>query len=119
MITDDGKAIKKAWENLIEILPQWAKDKANLFLLADQELVIHQAKGIPVHIKKVRCVNCGECCLQTPKKHTPFGSDDEFKCNALEKVGDKWLCTAGPNRPFRCLADSLKANVPGCNIRYF
>ena len=67
MITDDGKAIKKAWENLIETLPQWAKDKANLFLLADQELVIHQAKGIPVHIKKVGVLIVENAVLQRLK----------------------------------------------------
>lgn len=116
---DNGKEIKQAWENLIKVLPDWAKDKANIFLLGDQELIIHQAKNVPVHIKKDRCVQCGECCLSTPKGHTPFGSDDKKKCNALYRDGNKWLCKAGPNRPFRCLSDPIKANVPGCKIRYY
>lgn len=115
----NSKALEKAWEILIELLPEWIKDKANIFLLADQELVIHQAKGYEVHIKKDRCIQCGECCLETPKKHTPFGSNDELKCNALYKEGDRWLCDAGSKKPFKCLADPLKVNVSGCAITYF
>lgn len=82
----DGAEIKAAWEKLKSLLPEWVNKKANLFLLADQELVLHQAMGLDVHIKTGRCVRCGECCLETPDGHTPFGSDDELKCNALYKV---------------------------------
>ena len=109
--------ITKAWDDLIALLPEWATKDRSLFLLSDQELVIHQAPGFEVHIKKDRCTNCGDCCLQTPDGHTPFGSDDE-KCNALYKEGDKWLCGAKANKPFRCLADPMKASVPTCDIRY-
>jgi len=114
------KKIEKAWNDLVALLPTWATEKANLFLLADQELVIHQAIGVGLepHIKKDRCTHCGDCCLETPDGHTPFGSDDEEKCNALYKEGDKWLCGAAANRPFRCLSDPMKGNVPTCQIRY-
>ena len=80
----NGKAIKEAWGNLVSLLPDWAKKKANLFLLADQELVLHQAFGFDVHIKDKRCVMCGSCCLETPDGHTPFGSTN-MVCNALIK----------------------------------
>lgn len=112
--------LKRAWDALVKLLPSWAREKANLFLLADQELVIHQASGQEVHIKKDRCIYCGSCCLETPDGHTKFGSDEEMKCNALYKDGEgNWLCGAGPNKPFRCLSDPLKGNVPDCGIAYF
>jgi len=115
----DSVKVKKAWERLVSLLPEWVIKDRTLFLLADQELIIHQAPRVEVHIKKERCTNCGDCCLQTPDGHTPFGSDATEKCNALYRDKDRWLCGAGPNRPFRCLADPLKANVPTCDIRYY
>ena len=112
----NGDKIKEAWNNLTKLLPKWAKDKANLFLLADQELVIHQAKEKEVHIKKDRCVQCGECCLNIPDNFTPFGTNGEGRCNALD---ENYSCSAGGNKPFKCLADPLKTNIPNCSIRYF
>jgi hypothetical protein len=41
-------------------------------------------------------------------------TDDEGKCLALRKEGDKWLCSAGTDKPFQCLEDPL---VEGCNIK--
>jgi len=83
-----GKEIREAWEKLVSLMPDWMRKKGNLLLLGDQELWIHQARGCEVHIKKDRCTNCGDCCLETPDGHTPFGSDDEMKCNALYGVDD-------------------------------
>jgi hypothetical protein len=114
----DKSKITEAWNNLVALLPEWATKDRGLFLLANQELVIHQACGYEVHIKDGRCTNCGDCCLETPDGHTPFGSNDEEVCNALYKDGNKWLCNAGAKKPFRCLADPMKENVPTCEIRY-
>jgi hypothetical protein len=100
-------------------LPGWVSKDSTLMLLADQELVAFKVPGGSLKIKKDRCNQCGECCLDTPDGHTPFGSDDEDKCNALVKDGDRWLCTAGPRKPFRCLPDPNPKIYPGCSIRYF
>jgi hypothetical protein len=100
-------------------LPEWVDPNATLILLADQELVAFKTPNEELKVKKERCVQCGECCLDTPDGHTPFGSDDEDKCNALKKEGDKWLCTAGAKKPFRCLPDPNQITYPSCSIRYF
>jgi hypothetical protein len=110
--------IERAWNELVALLPEWATKNTHLRLLANQESVMDQAPGHELHIKTKRCTQCGDCCLETPKGHTPFDSDDEQKCNVLYKQDDKWLCDAGANKPFRCLADPMKANVPTCDIRY-
>jgi hypothetical protein len=101
-------------------LPEWAVKKAKtntMMILVGNELVAFKDPKKEWKIKEIRCVQCGECCLDTPDGHTPFGSDDENKCNALEKVGDKWLCRAGPVKPFRCLPDP--SDDYNCSIRYF
>jgi len=103
-------------------LPKWAEDKARdhtIMVLIGQELAAFKDPGEKWKIKKIRCVQCGECCLDTPDRHTPFGSDDEDKCNALKKDREKWICTVGPRKPFRCLPDPNPKSYPGCNIRYF
>ena len=107
----------------IEIeLPDWAVKQAKyqtIMVLLGQELLAFQEPGKEMRVKQLRCVMCGECCLDTPDGHTPFGSDDEDKCNALQKKGEKWICTAGPRKPFRCLPDPNQISYPGCSIRYF
>ena len=67
-----------------------------------------------------KCNNCGNCCLDISDGHTPFGSDEEGKCNALHKEGDKWLCKAGWQKPFCCLADPTENDAIelGCSIKY-
>jgi hypothetical protein len=100
-------------------MPNWVDPHGTLILLCDQELVAYKEPRKEVRVKKERCNQCGECCLDTPDGHTPFGSDDENKCNALVKDGDRWLCTAGPRKPFRCLPDPNQKIYDGCSIRYF
>jgi hypothetical protein len=100
-------------------LPDWVDPNGTLMLLCDQELVAFKEPGKSIKIKKQRCNQCGECCLDTPDGHTPFGSDDENKCNALVKRGDKWFCTAGAKIPFRCLPDANKRAYSCCSIEYF
>lgn len=102
------------------VFPDWAKEKAKhntIMILIGNELVAHKKPREDWQIKKVRCNQCGECCLDVFDL-TPFGSDDEGKCNALKKEGDKWICTAGANKPFRCLSDPNKGNVSDCCIEY-
>jgi hypothetical protein len=103
----------------IEIeIPEWATNaNQHLKILSNQELVAFKEPGGDWEIKKTRCVQCGECCMDVFNL-TPFGGDDEGKCNALVKEGDRWLCTAGADKPFRCLQDPLKANNPDCPIEY-
>ena len=101
-------------------LPDWVFDKTStLRILKGLELVAFREPKKEWKVKKVRCVQCGECCLDMPDGHTPFGSDEEGKCNALKKEGDKWICTAGDKKPFVCLGDPLKGNTPSCSIEYF
>ena len=85
----------------IEIeLPDWAT--GTITIHSDMELVAYQVPGKEMKVKKVRCDNCGECCLSVPDGHFSW-EVEEGKCSRVEKVGDKWLCTAGgKEKPFNC-----------------
>ncbi len=98
-------------------IPDWI-GKRTLMLLAGKELVAYRTAGRPWRIKKTRCNQCGECCMDYPK--VPFGCDDEGKCNKLEKEDGKWLCRAGADTPKRCLGDPTKNDRKdlGCSIEY-
>jgi len=88
-------------------------------VLVNHELVAFSPPGTnELKVKKIGCNFCGECCLDMPPDHTEFGADDEGKCNALNKEGDKWLCTAGSRKPFKCLSDPIDPDL-NCSIRYF
>jgi len=101
----------------IEIeLPDWVDKDKTLMLLSGQELVAFKYPKGEWKVKEVRCDQCGECCHDTPEGHTPFGSTDNV-CNALEFRDGKFYCTAGPNRPHRCLPDPLEG-VYNCSIKY-
>ena len=110
--------MKKEFNALVKALPDWAK-KRTIMVLADQEMLAIKIPRQEALIKKTRCVQCGECCLDVPDRQTPWGSDEEGKCNALKKDRDKWICIAGLQKPFTCLTDPLKGNAPGCSIEYF
>jgi hypothetical protein len=101
-------------------LPDWVSKHQPLMLLAGQELVAFKWPGQDWKIKIVRCNKCGECCLDIPNEHTPFGSDSEGKCNALQRVDNKneWVCTAAHQKPWCCLGDPLNIEELGCSIRY-
>ena len=110
--------MKKEFKQLMKVLPDRTKDRT-IMILADQELVAFKEPRQEIKIKKVRCVQCGECCLDVEENHTPFGTNGEGKCNMLDTTGDKWKCLAGYKKPFSCLSDPLKANTPSCTIEYF
>lgn len=65
-------------------------------------------------VKTVSCNLCGECCMDEP--NSPYGNDDEGKCNKLVQYGDTWECGALHERPWTCLGDPI--NNPFCCIEY-
>jgi hypothetical protein len=90
-----------------------------LLILAGTELVAQKEPWNDYwEIKEEGCSMCGQCCMTfAPNSQpTPFGADDEGKCNALTKEGDIWVCSAGTKRPYDCLFDPLKENTPECSI---
>lgn len=99
-------------------LPDWVEPKQTLMLTAGKELIWVKRGKARARTKKVRCNQCGECCMDFPP--VPFGCDDEGKCNKLEKEGDKWVCRAGANTPRRCLDDPSPGDFKalGCSIKY-
>jgi hypothetical protein len=102
---------------LYELYP-FAKDNT-LIILADTELLGFKTPRKEWKFKQERCNQCGECCLDVPPNHTPYGADEEGKCNALVKEGEKRICTTGFMKPFACLADPLNIDEIGCSIRYY
>lgn len=78
-----------------------------------RELVARE-DGDTLLIKTVSCNYCGECCMNSP--NTPFGNDDEGKCNKLVRNGPgKWECSA-LKVPFDCLDDPFDVDI--CCIKY-
>ena len=107
--------------NISIVLPEWAAKKAKtntMMILVGNELIAFKEPKKEWKFKKERCVQCGECCHGLEGGETPFGSDDETKCNALKKDGNRWICTAGPSKPYRCLTDPQDPDL-NCSIRYF
>jgi len=94
-------------------LPDWAK--GTITIHNDMELVAYQIPGKRMKVKKTRCTNCGECCLNVPDGHFSWGIDEEGKCDRLEKQGDKWVCTAGREKPFNCCTVVSEEN---CDIEW-
>lgn len=100
----------------IEIdIPEWAAER-RLIVLAGIELVAFKEPWGPWKIKRVRCDQCGQCCMtfKPNSRQTPYGVDDEGKCNELKKNGDKWECGAGIMKPYACLMDPI--DEPECCI---
>jgi len=115
---------KEIIKELIEVLPDWGKNQQFTILLG-MELYVSYAPGGEIKIKKVRCDFCGQCCMDLIPNHetqTPFGVDDEGKCNALKRDRDgRWLCRplgGAVHKPYSCLQDPLKSNTPECCIEY-
>lgn len=98
-------------------LPDWVDKNLTLMILSGQELVAFKEPKRDWKIKKIRCIQCGECCLIDPN-NVPFLGENE-KCIYLNISGDKCACMAGEKKPFGCLIDPLKQNVPTCAIEYF
>ena len=99
-------------------IPDWVSTDETLTLLAGQELVAFKHPMKEWKVKSVRCNQCGNCCLDLSNILTPFGTDDEGKCNKLKKEDDKWLCTAGHQKPFCCISDPASIEDVDCCIRY-
>ena len=91
----------------IEIeLPNWVNPYSTLTILAGNELVAFKEPKGEWKVKKERCCQCGECCF-------------EEECGYLKQEGDRWICTMGSRKPFRCLADPKEGEHESCSIRYF
>jgi hypothetical protein len=93
-------------------LPDWAT--GTIFIHSDKDLVAYKVPGKEMKVKKVRCDQCGECCLSVPDGWFSWGSDGG-KCNYVKKVGDKWICTAGHEKPFNCCTVVTEKN---CTIEW-
>ena len=86
-----------------------------LIVMAGRELVARKHPDDDFWLVKTQSCNyCGECCMDHPP--TPYGVDDEGKCNKLVKFGDKWECAAGASAPWNCLNDP--EDIECCSIRY-
>jgi hypothetical protein len=113
---------KEIIKELIEALPDWGKDQRFTILLGMELYASYTPPDGDLQIKTVRCDLCGQCCMDMTPNHktqTPYGVDDEGKCNALKKERDgTWVCSAGLHKPYSCLQDPLKENTPECCIRY-
>jgi len=111
--------LKLAIREVIKELPEWAKNQ-QITIIAGMELLASYLPGGEIELKTVRCTFCGQCCmtLRPNSNETPYGVDDEGKCKALYLEGSRWLCGAKFKKPFSCLQDPLKVNVPECSIRY-
>ncbi len=110
--------LKKAIDDMIDLLPDWVDEKEPFMLLNGKQLVFEKKPHKKARIKIETCNHCGECCLDFPA--VPFGTDDEGKCNRLKKEGDRWMCTAGSNTPKKCLSDPDPRSMKelGCSIKY-
>ena len=118
------KKFRKAIEQMIECLPDWAKSQ-RISVLAGLELLVGYSPGGEIEIKKVRCVKCGQCCMTLIPNHptmTPWGVDDEGKCNALRKNrSGEWICDPPGGivmKPYACLQGTQKSNTPECAIEF-
>lgn len=115
---------KEIIEELIEALPDWGKDQRFTILLGMELYASHTPFG-EIFVKEIRCEMCGQCCMDLIPNHktmTPWGVDDEGKCNALRKNRNgHWICDPPGGKtlkPYACLQDPLKSNTPECIIRY-
>ena len=88
---------------------------SNIRVLAGFSLIAQKAGHEDFWLfKTTLCNQCGECCMGFPP--TPFGCDDEGKCNALIRNGDGWICSKWADRPFRCISDPI--DIKSCSITY-
>ena len=80
-------------------IPEWA-DRANIYIMAGVEPFMKREKGI-WYVKKVRCNNCGKCCMNVPEKWS-HGQDEDGNCQHLAFDGVEYSCDLKVNRPFKC-----------------
>ena len=105
---------KESVEQMIKLLPDWAK-KGEIRISSNRELVAFRSPERELKVKKVRCSNCGTCCLSVPENYFSFGTNGDGKCNKLIKDGDKWLCNAGKDIPFNCCGP---VNEEDCSVEW-
>lgn len=107
--------LKKAIEKVIELLPDWAKDR-RLMLISGKELVFRYDGQLLIKLE--RCNNCAACCLEIPDGHTGFKTNGEGRC---EMLADDGKCNAGQKTPLVCLDDPPLSDLKdlGCYIEYY
>jgi len=95
-------------------IPDKYKER-RIFIMAGTELAAFKHPNEDFwRIKETSCNLCGECCMDYP--NSPYGNDDEGKCNKLVRYGDTWECGALDKRPWNCLGDPV--NNPHCCITH-
>ena len=103
--------IVDAFINLYELLPDWedAEHRRFTVLLSREAWIEYNPAIKTLKIKIKHCKNCGECCssLGPNSMDTPFGVDDEGKCNARNE-----RCGADYDMPYRCLVVADSNNCP-------
>lgn len=101
-------------------VPEWARERKLTILAGVESLATKMPWEDFWLIKNDRCAMCGQCCMmfKPDTMQTPYGIDDEGKCKALIREGDKWECGARIRRPYNCLADPSLDEVPECSITH-
>ena len=97
-------------------IPDWSEGRRILIVAGSELAAVKLPHEDFWKVKERRCNRCGECCLDSPP--TPYGIDDEGKCNKLIKDDDEWLCTAGMGRTLRCLLDPNLVGYEACRITH-
>lgn len=97
-------------------IPDWATE-TRLLIIAGNECVAHK-RPQDNHwlVKEERCDLCGKCCLSGGI--SAFGTTDDGLCVKLKKIGGKWECTAGLDKPIRCTIDPNIAGYKACGITH-
>lgn len=115
-MSDKYERFKAAVKEMIVNRPDWVGNQ-EILVLAGMEVLVDYVPGDPIKIKTTRCNFCGDCCLDFPP--TPFENDEEGRCVKLERTPQgEWKCTAGFDKPYKCLLDVSKANSPDCVIEH-
>ena len=87
-------------------IPEWRGERHIHIFFGREEYAIVDLDD-KIHIKKVRCNNCGLCC-QNPgpafPEYVPDGETEKY-CAHCEREGDGWVCRNGAV-PFDCIRET-------------
>lgn len=97
-------------------VPDWVVNRRILILAGGECVAQKMPDDDHWNVKVDRCNHCGECCLDSPP--TPYGLDDEGKCVKLVLERGVWECTAGLDKPLRCVLDPNLIEYGPCNITH-
>ena len=96
-------------------VPEWAQERS-IVILAGMELLAIKRPEQPLQVKVIRCNRCGKCCMDVGD--SPLIKADTYGgCPFLEiESPGVYKCGAGFDKPYSCLMDPNKKNVPECCI---